>query len=62
MKQFFQGFSKIFKDVGTLKSLQMHYNLMKYEVIYKPVNHRLTLKEWPKVKSDIRRFPAHNIL
>ena len=28
----------------------------------KPVNHRLTLKEGPKVKSDIRRFPAHNIL
>ena len=28
----------------------------------KPVNHRLTLKEGPKVKSDIRRFPAHDIL
>ena len=28
----------------------------------KPVNHRLTLKEEPKVKSDIRKFPAHNIL
>ena len=28
----------------------------------KPVNHCLTLKEGPKVKSDIRRFPAHNIL
>ena len=28
----------------------------------KPVNHRLTLKEGPKVKSDIRRFPTHNIL
>ena len=28
----------------------------------KPVNHRLTLKEGLKVKSDIRRFPAHNIL
>ena len=28
----------------------------------KPVNHHLTLKEGPKVKSDIRRFPAHNIL
>ena len=28
----------------------------------KPVNHRLALKEGPKVKSDIRRFPAHNIL
>ena len=28
----------------------------------KPVNHRLTLKEGPKVKSDISRFPAHNIL
>ena len=27
----------------------------------KPVNHRLTLKEGPKVKSDIRRFPAHDI-
>ena len=26
----------------------------------KPVNHHLTLKEGPKVKSDIRRFPAHN--
>ena len=29
----------------------------------KPVNHRLTLKEGPKVKSNnIRRFPAHDIL
>ena len=29
----------------------------------KPVNHRLTLKEGPKVKPDnIRRFPAHDIL
>ena len=28
----------------------------------KPVDHRLTLKEAPKVKSDIRGFPAHNIL
>ena len=29
----------------------------------KPVNHHLTLKEGPKVKSDnIRRFPAHDIL
>ena len=28
----------------------------------KPVNHRLTLKEGSKVKSDIRRLPAHNIL
>ena len=28
----------------------------------KPVNHHLTLKEGPKVKSDIRRFLAHNIL
>ena len=29
----------------------------------KPVNHRLTLKEGPKVKSDnIRKFPAHDIL
>ena len=28
----------------------------------KPVNHRLTLKEGPKVKSDIKRLPAHNIL
>ena len=28
----------------------------------KPVNHRLTLKEGPKVKSDIRRFPAHDYL
>ena len=28
----------------------------------KPVNHRLTLKEGPKVKSNIIRFPAHNIL
>ena len=29
----------------------------------KPVNHHLTLKEGPKVKSEhIRRFPAHDIL
>ena len=29
----------------------------------KPLNHRLTLKEGPKVISDnIRRFPVHNIL
>ena len=29
----------------------------------KPVNHRLTLKERPKVKSDkMRRFPANDIL
>ena len=29
----------------------------------KPVNHRLTLKEGPKVKSNnIRRFPAHDFL
>ena len=28
----------------------------------KSVNHCLTLKEGPKVKSDIRRFPGHNIL
>ena len=28
----------------------------------KLVNHRLTLKEGRKVKSDIKRFPAHNIL
>ena len=29
----------------------------------KPVNHRLTLKEGPKVKSNhIRRFPANDIL
>ena len=28
----------------------------------KPVNHLLTLKEGPKVKSDIRRFLAHDIL
>ena len=28
----------------------------------KPVNHRLTLKDGPKVKSDIKRFPAHDIL
>ena len=28
----------------------------------KPGNHYLTLNEGPKVKSDIRRFPAHNIL
>ena len=28
----------------------------------KPVNHYLNLKEGRKVKSDIRRFPAHNIL
>ena len=28
----------------------------------KPVNHRLTLKEEPKVKSDIRKFLAHDIL
>ena len=29
----------------------------------KPVNHRLTLKERPKVKSEnIRRFPAHDLL
>ena len=27
-----------------------------------PVNHHLTLKEGSKVKSDIRRFPAHDIL
>ena len=29
----------------------------------KPVNHHLTLKEGPKIKSDnIRRFPAHDFL
>ena len=29
----------------------------------KPVNHRLTLKEGPKVKSEnIRRFPVHDLL
>ena len=29
----------------------------------KPVKHRLTLKEGPKVKSDhIKRFPAHDFL
>ena len=29
----------------------------------KPVNHRLTLKDGPKVKSDnIRRFPVNDIL
>ena len=29
----------------------------------KPVNHRLTLKEGPKIKSNnIRRFPAHDFL
>ena len=29
----------------------------------KPMNHRLTLKEGPKVKCDnIRRFPVHDIL
>ena len=28
----------------------------------KPVNHHLTLKEGPKVKSDIKRFTAHDIL
>ena len=26
------------------------------------MNHCLTLKEGPKVKSDIRKFPDHNIL
>ena len=28
----------------------------------KPAKNRLTLKEEPKVKSDIRRFTAHDIL
>ena len=28
----------------------------------KPVNHRLTLKEGPKVKSDVRIFPPNDIL
>ena len=28
----------------------------------KPMNHHFTLKEGPKVKSDMRRFPAHDIL
>ena len=28
----------------------------------KPVNHRLTLKEWPKVKSNNRRFLAQDFV
>ena len=28
----------------------------------KLVNHRLTMREGPKVKSYIRRFPAHDII
>ena len=55
-------------DPTRLKKLDLHIGEPMQICIHrkdnspKPVNHRLTLKEGPKVKSDIRRFPAQNIL
>ena len=61
------------KGCGVIKTVQEKLDLRIGEpmqiCIYrkdnspKPVNHHLTLKEGPKVKSDnIRRFPANDIL
>ena len=49
---------KLDLHIGELMQICIHWK----DNSQKPVNHRLTLKEGPKVKSDIRRFPAHDIL
>ena len=50
--------NKLDLRIGELMQIYIHWK----ENSPKPVNHHLTFKEGPKVKSDIRRFPAHNIL
>ena len=46
------------KRIGELMQICIH----RKDNSPKPVNHRLPLKEGPKVKSGIRRFQAHDIL
>ena len=63
------AFSRPILPTKITKKLDLHIGELMQICIHrkdnspKPVNHRLTLKEGPKVKSDhTRRFPAHDFL